>query len=60
MFIHAAEPLFAWGELEDCPTLLPLRDFLQTLPDQPLLSGLQAARGHGVQHRRCSGRPLPR
>jgi hypothetical protein len=24
--IHAAEPLFAWGELEDCPTLTTIRD----------------------------------
>jgi hypothetical protein len=47
MRIHAAEPLFAWGELEDCPTLTTLRDFLDTVPDQPLLDGLYAARGHG-------------
>jgi hypothetical protein len=47
MLIHAAEPLFAWGQLEDCPTLATLRDFLQTVPDQTLLEGLRAARGHG-------------
>jgi hypothetical protein len=47
MLIHAAEPLFAWGELEDSPTLSTLRDFLQAVPDQALLDGLIAARGHG-------------
>jgi len=47
MQIHAAAPLFAWGELEDCPTLQTLRDFLDTVPDQPLLDGLRAARGKG-------------
>jgi hypothetical protein len=45
--IHATEPLFAWGALEDCPTLVTLRDFLQAVPDQALLDGLIAARGHG-------------
>jgi Transposase DDE domain len=45
--IHAAEPLFAWGQLEDHPTLSTIRDFLQTVPDQELLDGLTAARGHG-------------
>lgn len=47
MHIHAAQPLFAWGELEDCPTLATIRDFLDTVPDQQLLDGLNAARGHG-------------
>jgi hypothetical protein len=47
MLIHAAEPLFAWGQLEDCPTLATIRDFLQAVPDQALLDGLRAARGHG-------------
>jgi hypothetical protein len=47
MLIHAAEPLFAWGELEDCPTLTTLRDALQAVPDQELLDGLRAARGKG-------------
>ena len=45
--IHAAEPLFAWGELEDCPTLATIRDALAAVPDQPLLEGLRAARGRG-------------
>src|ERR1043166_6123957 len=47
MLIHAAEPLFAWEELEDCPTLTTIRDALQVVPDQALLAGLIAARGHG-------------
>jgi hypothetical protein len=47
MLIHAAEPLFAWGQLEDCPTLATIRDALQAVPDQQLLHGLRAARGHG-------------
>jgi hypothetical protein len=47
MLIHATQPLFAWGELEDCPTLATLRDCLQTVPDQQLLDGLARARGHG-------------
>jgi hypothetical protein len=42
MLIHAAEPLFAWGQLEDCPTLAPIRDFLAAVPDRPLLDGLRA------------------
>ena len=44
MRIHATEPLFAWGQLEDCPTLATIRDFLATLPDQALLDGLVAER----------------
>ncbi len=45
MRIHAAQPLFAWACLDDCPTLVTIRDFLDTVPDQQLLdclnSGLQ-------------------
>jgi hypothetical protein len=47
MLIHAAQPLFAWGELEDCPSLVTIRDFLQAVPDQQLLDGLRQARGKG-------------
>lgn len=47
MLIHATQPLFAWGQLEDCPTLLTIRDFLATVPDGPLLDGLRATRAHG-------------
>ena len=55
MLLHAAQPLFAWGELEDCPTLATIRDALQSVPDQALLDGLRAARGHGRDDY-----PLPR
>jgi hypothetical protein len=47
MLIHAARPSFAWSELEDSPSLQTLRAVLSSLPDQPLLDGLQKARGHG-------------
>jgi len=47
MHIHAAQPLFAWAALDDCPTLTSIRDFLNSVPDQALLHGLQQARGHG-------------
>jgi DDE family transposase/transposase-like protein DUF772 len=47
MLIHAADPLFAWAELEDCPSLTTIRAFLHTVPDQDLLQGLQQARGRG-------------
>jgi hypothetical protein len=47
MRIHATDALFAWGALEDHPTLVTLRDFLDAVPDQELLSSLQAARGKG-------------
>jgi hypothetical protein len=47
MLVHATEPLFAWGALEDHPTLATIRDFLDAVPDQELRAGLQAARGEG-------------
>jgi hypothetical protein len=47
MHLHTTQPLFAWGCLDDCPTLATLRDFLDLVPDQHLLAGLRAARGHG-------------
>lgn len=47
MLIHAAKPLFAWGDLEDVPQLRTIKDVLSSLPDQQLLEGLQAARGNG-------------
>ena len=47
MRIHAAQPLFAWACLDDCPTLATIGDFLDTVPDQKLLAGLRAAHGHG-------------
>jgi len=47
MLLHATDDLCAWDKLEDCPTLTTIRDFLQTVPDQPLIDGLVAARGRG-------------
>jgi hypothetical protein len=47
MIIPATQPLFAWAELEDFPSLGTLRDFLDAVPDQALLDGLRAARGKG-------------
>jgi hypothetical protein len=47
MHIHAAQPLFAWNCLDDCPTLGTIRDFLDAVPEQALLASLRAARGHG-------------
>ena len=47
MRIHATQPLFAWSELEDSPSLKTLRAVLASLPDQPLLDALTQARGHG-------------
>jgi hypothetical protein len=47
MLVHATESLFAWGELEDHPTLATIRDFLQAVPDHERLAGLRAARGKG-------------
>jgi hypothetical protein len=47
MLIHATDPLFAWGQLEDYPALATLRDFLAAVPDQALLDGLRVARGQG-------------
>jgi hypothetical protein len=43
--LHAAEPLFAWGRLEDFPALQTIQDFLDAVPDQQLLQGLRDARG---------------
>ncbi len=45
--IQLAKPLFAWDCLEDNPTLKTIRQFLQTIPDGPLLKGLRNRRGRG-------------
>jgi hypothetical protein len=47
VLIHAAKPLFAWGELEDVPQLRTIKEVLSSLPDEHLLDGLRAARGNG-------------
>jgi len=55
MRTHATEPLFAWYALEDHATLVTIRDFLETVPDQELIAGLEAARGKG-----CDDYPVVR
>jgi Transposase DDE domain/Transposase domain (DUF772) len=47
MIIHAAQPLFAWDELEDSPSLQTIKDLLAALPDAKLLNSLRNARGKG-------------
>jgi hypothetical protein len=45
--IAISKPLFAWDALEDSPSLLTLREFLATIPDERLLNSLRSARGKG-------------
>jgi len=45
--IHVAQPLFAWSELDDGPSLATVREFLAAIPDGKLLAGLRADRGRG-------------
>lgn len=47
MKIHAAQPLFAWSQLQDSPSLQAIREVLASLPDEQLLLDLQQARGNG-------------
>ncbi len=47
MRIQVTQPLFAWDELEDSPTLKTIKQLLEVIPDGDLLDGLQAARGRG-------------
>ena len=47
MKIHASKPLFAWDCLESSPTLGQLREFLESLPDGPLLEALERHRAKG-------------
>jgi hypothetical protein len=54
MKIHACQPLFAWSELEDSPSLQTIRGVLDSLPAQALLDGLQQARGHGRNDYPCA------
>jgi len=37
MQIAWSKPLFAWEQLEDCPSLHTLRELLAVIPDGPLL-----------------------
>ena len=47
MYIHHTKPLFAWGCLEDSPSLRTVRQALAMLPDGKLLESLRGARGKG-------------
>ena len=47
MRIQATKPLFAWDALEDSPTLKTIKQLLDVIPDEPMLEGLQDARGKG-------------
>ncbi len=47
MRIEQTKPLFAWDCLEDSPSLKTIRQFLQAIPDGPLLEGLRNWRGRG-------------
>src|SRR5262245_52805363 len=47
MIVHSAQPLFAWDELEDSPSLQTIAELLAALPDAQLLDSLRNARGKG-------------
>ena len=48
MRIQLTKPLFAWDCLEDSPTLKTVRQFLQAIPDGPLLEGFCTRRGSSI------------
>lgn len=47
MRIHVTRPLFAWDALEDSPSLLTVRRFLESVPDAGILNVLRQMRGRG-------------
>jgi hypothetical protein len=47
MLIAWSKPLFAWEELEDCPSLDTIRELLAAIPDGALLEALRQNRGRG-------------
>lgn len=47
MKLASTKPLFAWDELDDCPDIKTLREFLQSVPDGKLIASLTQARGRG-------------
>lgn len=47
MDISLGRPLFPWDALEDNPSLLSIRRFLQAIPDAKLLEDLRRLRGKG-------------
>lgn len=47
MRIHLTQPLFAWEELDDSPSLDTIRTLLELIPDAPLLEQLRRRRHNG-------------
>jgi len=47
MFVHVTQPLFAWGTLEDSPSLRTIKALLDAIPDGKLIESLEQARGRG-------------
>lgn len=47
MQVAWSKPLFAWEQLEDCPSLHTLRELLAVIPDGALLEALRQYRGGG-------------
>ena len=47
MRIQVTKPLFAWDCLEDSPTLKTIKQLLEIIPDEKLLTSLEQARGKG-------------
>lgn len=47
MIVQKQKRLFAWDCLEDHPTLVTIKELLETIPDGKLLESLKAARGKG-------------
>jgi len=47
MRIQVTKPLFAWDCLEDSPTLKTIKQLLEIIPDEKLLTSLEEARGKG-------------
>ena len=47
MRISTTKPLFAWGCLDDSPSLRTVKEFLAVVPDAQLLEGLRLWRGRG-------------
>lgn len=47
MRIPVTARLFAWDQLDDCPDLVTVREFLALFPDAELLASLRGARGRG-------------
>ena len=47
MRITTTQAMFAWGALEDSPSLQTVREFLAAVPEPKLLDSLRQRRGQG-------------